>query len=389
MVLRRPGSPPLRAGSSTTRGERTSVWFSPPPQISRLALEYHSCNRSRKAYGDQGGPPTEAPPASGLRPPLTAPQAASRAPCCHSVVLPPQWHALPRTHNVCELCVNQTAGVQPSRLGGPPCSFLEMEAALDSFYLQEQPFLRVASRSAPLCSHFLGAYSPFRLYSACCRTMGLTRPGGSPALPSGGAFAPRGEGWPGEPPERSLPHAEDRRGLPSGQPPLHGSAVAGLSCRTNRTLSLYLLDSNLFWLFAERLGAPSALPVREFAAIVDLQEEAHYVLGRSQALHRSSLGKPRPLPDRCWDWREGGSGRPREPDPDPSVAPETFIQNYSAPYSPLQRHLVGGEGAGRPQAQRLVREVTTDTFREMVLWTEKVTLAQGWATTRAGASRVA
>lgn len=115
----------------------------------------------------------------------------------------------------------------------------------------------------------------------------------------------------------------------------------GLSCRTNKTLNIYLLDSNLFWLYAERLGAPSATRVKEFATIVDVKEESHYILDPKQALMKFTL--------------------------------ESFIQNFSVLYSPLKRHLIGSDSAQFP-SQHLITEVTTDTFWEVVLQKQDVLL---------------
>ncbi|KAL8175268.1 UNVERIFIED_CONTAM: Thioredoxin domain-containing protein 11 [Gekko kuhli] len=301
-------------------------------EISSLALAYNRCNRSGPGGGGETSPPTAPfPPAE--------PSPIAQSPCCNTVVLPPQPPAISRTHNVCELCVNQTVGVQPSRLGGLPCSFFQIEAALDSFYLKERTFVRVVSRTAARCSNFLSSYSPFSYYTACCRTVdgGLRSllfgsPETPPPLPPDVAFSSRGKSW-GEEPPRPMPHIEERRGL------LSDGAVTGLSCRTNKTLNLYLLDSNLFWTYAERLGAPRLPPTKEFAAIVDLKEEAHFVLGQSRALGRPHL--------------------------------ETFIQNYSVLYSPLKRHLTGSQRSARFGAPHRIREVTTDTFQEVVLTSDK------------------
>lgn len=52
----------------------------------------------------------------------------------------------------------------------------------------------------------------------------------------------------------------------------------GLSCRINKILNIYLLDSNLFWLYVERLGASSVVRVKEFVTIVDVKEEFYYIL---------------------------------------------------------------------------------------------------------------
>jgi hypothetical protein len=167
-----------------------------------------------------------------------------------------------------------------------------MAAALDSFYLKEQAFYHVTSGSME-CSNFLTSYSPFSYYSACCRTMsqgsaGLT---GSqqdvfetPAI----AFSSLESKCEAATPS-SVPHIEESRYL-FPEAGLTRTTFTGLSCRTNKTVNIYLLDSNLFWLYAERLGAPSSTPVKEFATIVDVKEESHYILDPKQALMKLTLG---------------------------------------------------------------------------------------------------
>lgn len=87
----------------------------------------------------------------------------------------------------------------------------------------------------------------------------------------------------------SIPHIEESSPL-YPEMDMDSTNFTGLSCRTNKTLNLYLLDSNLFWLYAERLGAPSTTRVKEFAAIVDVKEESHYILDPNQALVKLTLG---------------------------------------------------------------------------------------------------
>lgn len=261
-------------------------------QITAVALEYNNCRGDQVvARLLQHLRRVGAPVFSSLAPeplaqlPDAPPIAAS--PCCNTVVLP-QWHSISRTHNVCELCVNQTAvGVGPSAVSAPQCSFLEMAAALDSFYLKEQTFYHVVSDSME-CSNFLSSYSPFSYYTACCRTM--NRGGVGFLDPKAPSFAfPSLERECEVSAPGSIPHIEENRRL---FPEVDGSSpnFTGLSCRTNKTLNLYLLDSNLFWLYAERLGAPSTTPVKEFAAIVDVKEESHYILDPKQALVKLTLG---------------------------------------------------------------------------------------------------
>lgn len=266
-------------------------------QITEVALEYNNC------HGDQvverllqhlrrvDTPVFKSlapePPARLPDPPLIA-----ASPCCNTVVLP-RWHSISRTHNVCELCVNQTASsLRPSSVSAPQCSFFEMAAALDSFYLKEQTFYHVASDSIE-CSNFLSFYSPFSYYTACCRTINRGVAG----------FIDSEQGVFETPPiafsslEKkceveslgSVPHIEENRYL-FPELEANSSSFTGLSCRTNKTLNIYLLDSNLFWLYAERLGAPSTARVKEFAAIVDVKEESHYILDPKQALMKFTLG---------------------------------------------------------------------------------------------------
>lgn len=52
---------------------------------------------------------------------------------------------------------------------------------------------------------------------------------------------------------------------------------------------------------------------------------------------------------------------------------ENFIKNFSALYSPLERHLVD-EPWVRVPGQRVITEVTTNTFRHTVVLSEKVPL---------------
>uniref|UniRef100_A0A2K6MDE4 Thioredoxin domain containing 11 n=1 Tax=Rhinopithecus bieti TaxID=61621 RepID=A0A2K6MDE4_RHIBE len=317
-------------------------------EITEVALEYNNC------HGDQvverllqhlrrvDAPVLESlaleAPAQLPDPPLI-----TASPCCNTVVLP-QWHSFSRTHNVCELCVNQTAGgVKPSSVSMPQCSFFEMAAALDSFYLKEQTFYHVASDSIE-CSNFLTSYSPFSYYTACCRTISRGVAGfidseqGVFEAPTV-AFSSLEKKCEVDAPS-SVPHIEENRYFFPGVD-MTSTNFTGLSCRTNKTLNIYLLDSNLFWLYAERLGAPSSTQVKEFAAIVDVKEESHYILDPKQALMKLTL--------------------------------ESFIQNFSVLYSPLKRHLIGSDSAQFP-SQHLITEVTTDTFWEVVLQKQDVLL---------------
>ncbi|XP_054992782.1 thioredoxin domain-containing protein 11 [Sorex araneus] len=311
-------------------------------EVTAVALAYNNC------HGDQvvdrllrhlrRAPASPWPPSLGPQPPEPPPAAS---PCCNTVVLP-GWHALAPTHNVCELCVNQTAGgPRPSPLGPARCSFVQMAAALESFHLKGRALEQVAA-PRPECSGFLGSYSPFSYYTACCRTVsrGAPRgPGPSRPPPPPLALSPPEEKC-GPGPACPVPHIEETRNLVPDSDAA-GSSFTGLGCRTNKTLNMYLLDSNLFWVYAERLGAPGGARGREFAAIVDLKEESHYVLDPSQALMKFTL--------------------------------ESFIQNFSLLYSPLKRHLMGSASAQVP-SRHLITEVTTETFWDVVLQTQDVLL---------------
>ncbi|XP_048189211.1 thioredoxin domain-containing protein 11 isoform X1 [Perognathus longimembris pacificus] len=316
-------------------------------EITQVALEYNNCHRDQVVERllqhlrrvDMPGLQSLAPEPLA---PLPDTQLRPSSPCCNTVVLP-QGHTFSRTHNVCELCVNQTVGgTKPSSVSMPHCSFFEMAAALDSFYLKEQTFYHVASGSME-CSNFLTSYSPFSYCTACCRTIHHGMVGfvdseqeafETPAV----AFSPLEKCEAATP--SPVPHIEENRYL-FPEVGLASTAFTGLSCRTNKTLNIYLLDSNLFWLYAERLGAPSSTRVKEFATIVDVKEESHYVLDPKQALMKFTL--------------------------------ESFIQNFSVLYSPLKRHLIGSNSAQFP-SQHLITEVTTDTFWEVVLRKQDVLL---------------
>lgn len=192
--------------------------------------------------------------------------------------------------NVCELCVSRSG---PSSRFLPPvrshCSVLELQAVLDQ--------VPVLSSS---CGHVQSSYSPYNLYEICCRAQQKSQ---------------------------HRPHPYD--------------SIAGLQCRTNKTLRFYLLDSDLNWPLAQRLGAEhSALP---FITIINLRDETHYLLNNTHSLER-------------------------------------FIQNFSAPYSPLHRHLVGQEKQ-QHHPQTLIQEVTSHSFLDTVMDSQKDVLLlyySGW-----------
>ncbi|XP_037766276.1 thioredoxin domain-containing protein 11 isoform X2 [Chelonia mydas] len=313
-------------------------------EITKVALEYNNCSKSQAAepvlqhLRDANSPAFES-IVSHAHTQVAETYSITKYPCCNTVVLP-HWHSISRTHNVCELCVNQTVGVKPSKVSVPQCNFLEIEAALDSFYLKEHTFFQFVSNTLE-CSNFLSFYSPFSYYTACCRTVnrGLINVISSektifqtPKV----AFSSHGKKGKDDT-QHSIPHIEDRNYF-SPDLRINGTHITGLSCRTNKTLNLYLLDSNLFWMYAERLGASRSTHVKEFAAIVDLKEEANYILDQNQTLIKSTL--------------------------------ENFIQNFSILYSPLKRHLVGDSSVHFP-AQHIITEVTTNTFHDVVVLSEK------------------
>ncbi|XP_054698520.1 thioredoxin domain-containing protein 11 isoform X3 [Grus americana] len=311
-------------------------------EITKVALEYHSCNKSQPAepdlqhFRDTGSPAFDSSvPDAHMK--LAETFSITTYPCCNTVVLP-QWHSISRTHNVCELCINQTLGVKPNKVHVPQCNFLEIEAALDSFYLQEHTFFQVISNTIE-CSNFLSFYSPFSYYTACCRTVNrhfLSFVSSEKTIfqTPKAAFSSHGKK---DNTQYSVPHIEDRNCF---TPDLHasGTNITGLSCRTNKTLNLYLLDSNLFWIYAERLGASRSTHLKEFVTIVDLKEEVHYVLDQNQSLVGSTL--------------------------------ENFIKNFSILYSPLKRHLVDDPSVHFDE-QRVITEVTTNTFHDTVFLSEK------------------
>ncbi|XP_068100798.1 thioredoxin domain-containing protein 11 [Hyperolius riggenbachi] len=289
-------------------------------EIMEVVLKYSNCTESLSTQPDLQEDVDS-----------TLMKAPKSFPCCNTVVLP-HWHLLSGVHNVCELCVNQSRGVTLSRVGKTYCSFVDIEAALDSFYLKEQYFLGFRSTMRE-CSNFLSTYSPYYYYTACCQTIssGLTDfTSSQDNMPF--AFSSHGK----DSSQKSgnvMPHIEEKRPL---TPVYHISNLdfTGLKCRTNKTLNMYLLDSNLSWFYAQRLGASGSCQEKAFAAIVDVKEELHYILNQSQPLISTTL--------------------------------EAFIQNYSMVYSPLQRHLIS-EPSCRKLKHGLITEVTSSTFHNVVL----------------------
>ncbi|KAM3916664.1 thioredoxin domain-containing protein 11 [Leptodactylus fuscus] len=291
-------------------------------EIMELALKYNSCTQSPYTK-DLEQEDLDSASLLTLKP----------FPCCNTVVLP-QWHLLSRVHNVCELCVNQSRGVSPRAVTAPNCNFVDIAAALDSFYLKEQFFLNFMS-SVRACSDFLSSYSPYFFYTACCQTVsrGLMA---STSSQDNASFVLSSQGKvPNKKLSHIVPHIEEKEHVTSSYH-LNNDTITGLRCRTNKTLNMYLLDSNLSWMYAERLGASSQ--EKMFAAIIDLKEEIHYIIDQSQPLIRPTL--------------------------------EVFIQNFSKVYSPLRRHLAS-EPALSTLGHHLITEVTTTTFHRVVLDSRK------------------
>uniref|UniRef100_UPI00398EDF2C thioredoxin domain-containing protein 11 isoform X2 n=1 Tax=Pristiophorus japonicus TaxID=55135 RepID=UPI00398EDF2C len=335
--LRPHGSKSLLLNNELKKGPALLLFFPFSPlaekqplmeEITEVVLKYHNCNNSKSVqhilqYMEQTEQADREDQSSDSSPHAVEPFFQTLKSCCNTVVLP-QWHSITQTHNICELCINQTVGIRPSVVHIPECNFMEMEAALDSFYLREQMFFHLQSSTVE-CSNFLSYYSPFNYYTACCRTF-------SNSFKS--ELFSNAEHKSGVISHSSLPHIEDRA------PILDHSQIriTGLSCNTNKTLNFYMLDSNLHWRFATRLGANESAQVQEFATIVDLWHEVHYVLDQKQLLDKSSI--------------------------------ENIIKNYSRTYSPLNRHLIAGSKS-QTQEEYLIAEVTTQTFDRIVLDTEK------------------
>lgn len=292
-------------------------------QVADVAMRYHSCNYNNHSSVDTS---------------VTSPSL-----CCHSVLLPQS-----RT-TVCEVCLS------PPQHGGNGasvrCSFPSsvhtgglLESHLRHCCLHPLPVPETTQTATSVgCSNFLNSYSPFSHYSACCRQV-------EPQLNESSSQTKEGLD------EEKVPPLPSTSGSPLPQE--EGDGFTGLRCRTNRTLRFYVLDVALNWPLAVRLGAKgntSAVPHQEaagkgdgsFAAIMNLKDEVHYVLHRSPAATLTE-------------------------------SLEAFIRNFSAPYSLLQRHLVGeedrkGKDKGHhPSTPRpLIAELTTSSFLSTVMDVQK------------------
>ncbi|XP_078096883.1 thioredoxin domain-containing protein 11 isoform X2 [Mustelus asterias] len=346
--LRPHGSKSLLLNNELKKGPALLLFFPFSPlakkqplmeEVTEVALKYHNCNNSEAVqrvlqYMEETGQADQEDQSPVSSPPVAGTSSQTRKPCCSTIMLP-QWHPVSRTRNVCELCINQTVGFRPSVVQVPQCNFVAMEAALDSFYLREETFLHLQSNPVG-CSNILSYYNPFNYYTVCCRTFSSSFQSEQiNALNSSELFS-NAEHRSGII-SQGFPHIEDRV---STLLDLHHSQsrITGLNCNTNKTLNFYLMDSNLHWRFATRLGAHESAQVQEFATIIDLWDEVHYVLDQKQVLDKSSI--------------------------------ESIIKDYSRIYSPLNRHLIAG-AKSQAQEKYLIAEVTTQTFDSIVLDAEK------------------
>ncbi|XP_068583500.1 thioredoxin domain-containing protein 11 isoform X2 [Cebidichthys violaceus] len=298
-------------------------------QVADIAVRYHSCHNNNHSSLAKG----------------------SHSLCCQSLLLPES------STSVCEVCLS-SSGSGPAG-SSVRCSFsssaqggdLALQSYLRHCCLRPLPAVPAKTATSAGCSNVLNSYSPFGQYSACCREV-------EPQLNESQAEEePDLRRAPLTPPPSSIP--------PSSGPQRGAGGVAGLRCQTNRTLRFYVLDAALNWPLAVRLGATgnrSASRHRDagaqgddgsFATIVNLKDEVHYVLRRSPAATLTE-------------------------------SLEAFIRNFSAPYSHLQRHLVGeeeeeeddgrgGEGETRqhPPPRLLIAELTTSSFLPAVMDLQK------------------
>ncbi|XP_040002754.1 thioredoxin domain-containing protein 11 isoform X1 [Xiphias gladius] len=303
-------------------------------QIADIAVRYHSCDNNNHSSLDNSF--------------------TSHALCCQSVPLPES------STSVCEVCLSLS---RPSLTSSyVRCLFPSMDQRGDVLQtylrhccLHQLPVpLSIKTATSVGCSNLLNSYSPFSQYSACCRKL-------EPQLiASQDKEGPDMHRDSPPPPSSSIP--------PSSVSQRGGDGITGLRCQTNRTLRFYVLDVALNWPLAMRLGAlgnrtaslhqEAGIPGDgssdgSFAAIVNLKDEVHYVLHRSPATTLTE-------------------------------SLEAFIRNFSAPYSLLQRHLVGQENgkggeeeAGHPDEVRqtsprpLITELTTSSFLPSVMDLQK------------------
>ncbi|XP_040892781.1 thioredoxin domain-containing protein 11 [Toxotes jaculatrix] len=303
-------------------------------QIADIAVRYHSCDNNNDSSLDRSF--------------------TSHSLCCQSVLLPES------STSVCEVCLS-TSG--PSLTSSSVrCMFPStahggdvLQSYLRHCCLHQLPApVSINTATSVGCSNFLNSYSPFSQYSACCRKV-------EPQLNESQAKEGRDtQRVPLTSPSSSIP--------PSSVPQPGEDGITGLRCQTNRTLRFYVLDVALNWPLAVSLGAirnTTASHHQEagtpgdgssdgsFAAIVNLKDEVHYVLHRSPAATLTE-------------------------------SLEAFIKNFSAPYSLLQRHLVGEENRkGVEEESRhpdnlqqtsprpLIAELTTSSFLPSIMDLQK------------------
>lgn len=206
--------------------------------------------------------------------------------CCQSVPLPQS------SESVCEVCLSHSAITSPC-----VCSLSLAVAQGDVLqsHLKNCCHRKSAlsdSQTLMPCANLKYSYSPFTQFSACCRRVAphqFNRSQTKDDLDTrDGPFMP--SSW--------------------ATPVSEAEGVAGLKCRTNRTLRFYVLDVALNLPLAVRLGATrnrnnslqredSAQQQLEgsdgsFATIINLKDEVHYVLHRSPATTLTqSLGESR------------------------------------------------------------------------------------------------
>ncbi|XP_047435331.1 thioredoxin domain-containing protein 11 [Mugil cephalus] len=307
-------------------------------QVADIAVRYHSCDNSNH---------------SGLDNTFT-----SHSLCCQSLILPES------STSVCEVCLSSSRPSLTTSSILCPLAFREDVSFRDCCLHQLPSPISVKTAISTSCSTFLDSYSPFTQYSACCRKV-------EPQLNESQAKEePHLQTVPLTPPPSSPSPSPSSSSVnpPSPAPQQEGDGITGLRCQTNRTLRFYVLDLDLNWPLAVRLGASSNRSSslhheagaqgdgsgdKSFAAIVNLKDEVHYVLHRNPAATLTE-------------------------------SLEAFIRNFSAPYILLQRHLVGQEDGkrGEDEAKRpdehqrspsrlLITELSTSSFLPYVMDVQK------------------
>ncbi|RVE75887.1 hypothetical protein OJAV_G00003500 [Oryzias javanicus] len=254
--------------------------------------------------------------------------------CCQSVVVPDTGTS------VCEVCLSSRPPQPPA--SSARCLFPAQTADVFQTLLRRCCLPQLPSpassrsESSAACSDFPNRYIPFSHFSACCRRI-------EPRLNQT---------------KEETDFQEVRDSSPSSVAPRDKDGITGLKCHTNRTLRFYLLDVALNWPLAVRLGASDSINVSlhqdtSFVAIVNLKDETQYILHRSPAATLTE-------------------------------SLEAFIRNFSAPYSLLQRHLVGEKEKNESKEEvqpsdsqkavsppLLITELTTSSFLSSVMDLQK------------------